>query len=118
MNGFPKIATAIPQRRFSYGSYAVTILGEIEAADGGEYRFIGAFVREGEAQPRLYVVSERTPRAQRASGGFQLRVINSAMNEVMDIDDRWGHLGDFSDQALQIGAQMLGLDDETAYPLG
>lgn len=118
MSGFPKIGTAIPQRRYRYGDYGVTILGEIESRDGVEYRFIAAFVREGEGQPRLFIVSERTPPAERAEGSHRLRVINSSMDEVMDVDARWARLDDFSKQALEMGAQLLGLDQETPYPLG
>ena len=61
MSGFPKIQRAIPQRRYQYGEYAVTVLGDIESGDGRDYRFIAAFVREGESQPRLFVASERLP---------------------------------------------------------
>jgi hypothetical protein len=118
LSDFPKIATAIPQRRFQYGDYAVTVLGDIESADGRDYQFIAAFVREGESKPRLYVVSERTPVADRARGSHRLRVVNAAMDEVMDVDARWSRLSDFTDQALQSGAQLLGLEQETPFPLG
>lgn len=117
MTEFPKIATAIPHRRYRYGDYAVTVLGDIESSDGGDYRFIAAFVREGQAQPQLFVVSERTPPAERERGSHQLRVINNALDEVMDVDARWSRLDDFCEQALQMGAQLLGLEQETAFPL-
>ena len=81
-------------------------------------QFIAAFVREGEGQPRLFIVSERTPPAERVQGSHRLRVINSSMDEVMDVDARWARLDDFSGQALEMGAQLLGLDQETPYPLG
>ena len=109
MSAFPQIATAIPQRRYRYGDFGVTILAEIESSDASDYEFIAAFVKDGEGQPRLFVVSERTPPAERAQGSHRLRVINSSMDEVMDVDTRWGRLSDFSEQALQMGAQLLGL---------
>ncbi|MDJ0738690.1 MAG: hypothetical protein QNJ91_03175 [Gammaproteobacteria bacterium] len=118
MSEFPKIRTAIPQRRYQYGDYGVTLLGDIDSADGGDYQFIAAFVREGEARPALFIVSERTPPADRGLGSHRLRVVNNAMDEIMDVDARWGRLDDFTDQALQMGAQLLGLEQETAYPLG
>ena len=117
MPEFPRIQRAIPQRRYQYGDHAVTVLGEIESGDGRDYRFVAAFVPDGESQPRLYVVCERATPDQRARGGYALRVVNSAMDEVMDIDDRWGRLDEFSSQALQLGAQLLGLEQETPYPL-
>jgi hypothetical protein len=118
LSELPKIATAIPQRRFQYGDYGVTVLGDIESADGRDYQFIAAFVREGESSPRLYVVSERTPPEDRPNGSNRLRVVNAAMDEIMDIDMRWSRLTEFTEQALQTGAQILGLDRETPFPLG
>jgi hypothetical protein len=44
-------------------------------------------------------------------------VINSAMDEVMEVDSRWGQLDEFSSQALQIGAQLLGLEQDTPFQL-
>lgn len=117
MSEFPRIQTAIPQRRYHYGDYAVSVLGEIESGDEHDYQFVAAFVLEGENQPKLFVVAERQPPGQRQQGSHALRVINSAMNEVMEIDDRWGRLDDFTTQALQIGAQLLSLEQETPFKL-
>ena len=47
MNAFPKIKTAIPQRRYQYGDYLVTVLGEIESGDDRDYRFVAAFRQRG-----------------------------------------------------------------------
>jgi len=118
MNAVPKIRTAIPQRRYQYGDYAVTVLGEIESPDDRAYQFIAAFVRDGEAQPRLFVVSEQLPPGERDRGSHALRVASQTLDEVMDIDGRWSRLSEFSDQALHLGAQMFGLEQETPYPLG
>ena len=118
MNAFPRIRTAIPLRRYQYGDYAVTLLGEIESADGHAYQFVAAFVQEGESEPQMYVVSELPPPAERVSGGHMLRVVNSVMDEVMDIDERWRRIDEFAEQALQLGAQMLGLEQEVPYQLG
>jgi hypothetical protein len=118
LSTFPKITTAIPQRRYRFGEFGVTVLGEVESGDARDYQFIAAFVREGESRPQLFVVSERLPPGERAGGSHALRLINSAMDEVMDTDARWARLDDFSEQALQLGAQVLGLEQETPYPLG
>lgn len=114
---FPRIRTAIPQKRFQFGDYGVTVLAEIDSGDDRSYEYIAAFVREGEGQPSLFVVSERLPPGRREAGSHVLRVINQAMDEPMETGDRWGSQSAFVDQALQIGAQMLGLGDETPYPL-
>lgn len=117
MPELPKIRTAIPQRRFQYGDYGVTVLGEVETDDDRDYEFIAAFVQEGEPQPRLFIASERLPSGQRAGGSHALRLINATMDEVMDTGSQWGRLSDFTDQALVMGAQVLGLEQETPYPL-
>jgi hypothetical protein len=114
---FPSIRTAIPQRRFQYGDFGVTVLGEIDSGDDRDYTFIAAFVREGESSPSLFVAAERLPPGRRQDGSHVLRVINQAMDEPMDTGDQWGSQTVFVDQALQIGAQMLGLGDETPYPV-
>lgn len=118
MNTFPKIRTAIPRRRYQYGDYAVTVLGDIESADEHAYQLVAAFVKEGDSEPQMYVVSELPPAAERVGGAHALRVISSVMDEVMDVDERWRRLDDFAEQALQLGAQMLGLEQEIPYPLG
>lgn len=117
MNSMPKIQRAIPQRRYQYGDYGVTVLGEVESGDGHDYQYVAAFVREGETQPRLYIVAERQPPGQRERGTHALRLVSSAMDEVMDVDSRWARLDEFVDQALQMGAQMLGLEQEVPYQL-
>lgn len=117
MSNFPKIQTAIPQHRYQYGDFGITILGEVESGDARDYEFVAAFVREGESQPRLFVVSERLPAGQREQGSHAIRLINLAMDEVMEVGSRWGRLSEFTDQALKLGSQMLGLDQETPYQL-
>ena len=112
MEAAPKIRRALPQRRYLYGDYQVTVLGDVDSADERTYLLIAAFVRDGETQPRLYVVAERV------HGGIGLRVIGASMDEVLDVDPRWANIGAFVDQALQTGSQLLGLEQETAYPLG
>ena len=115
MTAFPKILTAIPQRRYQYGDYGVTILGDVESGDYHTYRYVAAFVREGERQPQLFIVAEILPPGKREQGSHALRVINVAMDEVLDVDERWARVSDFVDQALRTGAQMLGLEQEQPY---
>ena len=117
MSGLPKIQRATPQRRYQYGEFGVTVLGESESGDGRDYRYLAAFVKEGEAPPRLFIASEQLPPGQRSQGSHALRLINAAMDEVMETGDRWARLDDFVDQALEMGAQMLGLEQEVPYQL-
>jgi len=115
---FPNIQTAIPLKRYQYGEYGVTVLGDIESKDVAEYKYLMAFVKEGESAPVVFVSSELSPTDKRSEGRYQLRVINSTMDEVMSVDDVWAQLEGFCEQGLNIGSQLLGLDDDEAYPLG
>jgi len=117
MNEFPKIQRAIPKKRYQMGEFGVTVLGEIESPDIRAYQFIMAFVPEGAASPVLYICAERTAPKDRHDGSHQLRVINHAMSEVMDIGDQWRDLETFCDEGLKLGAQVLGLKDEQAIAL-
>jgi hypothetical protein len=110
----PKIATAIPQRRYLCGNYHAVLLGEIESGDGLEYQYILALVREGEARPDCYVTCERlAPRSARAAGGrYRLRVIAPPLDEELEVSDRYGDIETFAAEALQIAARVLGLDDK------
>lgn len=112
MQDRPQIKTAIPKRRYRVGGYLATLLGEIESGDGRAYRYLLAFVRQGSREPELYLCAEPTAPQERADGAYRLRAIGEAMSEVLDTDDRWGDLETFAEQALQLGAQTLGLQRE------
>jgi hypothetical protein len=114
---FPVIQTAIPKRRYQVGEYGVTLLGEVQSGDGMDYDYLLAFVREGDARPVLFVCAERNPPGERSGGSHRLRVVNSAMSEVLDTSDRWRRLDDFAEEGLRIGIQMLSLGSETPYRL-
>lgn len=109
MKDKPFIKTAIPKRRYQIGDYSATVLGEIESGDSRRFRYLLAFVQMGQAEPSLYVCAEHSPAAEVARGRFRLWVINEALSEVMDTDDRWGDLDVFAEQGLKLGAQALGL---------
>lgn len=117
MSQFPNIRTAIPKRRYQVSDFSATLLGEVESDDPVSYRYILAFVPMGEAKPNFFVCSERVPPKDRADGGYRLRVINSAMSEVMDQSDSWGDIDAFADQALQLAQQALGLTGHEAMRL-
>jgi hypothetical protein len=112
MNDRPNITTAIPKRRYQIGDFAASLLGDVESGDHRRFRYILAFVPMGQREPTLYVCAEHAPPAEADGGRFRLRVINEAMSEVVDADDRWGELDAFADQAVQLGSQLLGLQRE------
>ena len=112
MQDKPNIRTEIPKRLYQIGDYSVTLLGEIASGDEREFRFIMAFVPMGRQEPSLYVCAEPTAGAGAAAGRYQLRVVNEAMSEVVDRDDRWGDLDAFAEQGLRLGSQSLGLQRE------
>ena len=107
----PVIKTAIPRRRYQIGRYTAALLGEIESGDGRLYRYILAFVSEGQTEPVLYLCCEPSPPAERADGAYRLRLVGERMSDVIDADDQWGDLDRFAEQALRLGIQVLGLPD-------
>lgn len=117
MTGFPVIHTAIPLQRYQYGDFTITLLGDVQSGDDRDYQFIAAFVKEGDSRPQLFIVSEHLPPGRRDGGSHALRVINNTLDEVMDVDGRWQRQTDFVDQMLQLGGQLLGLEQDTPYPL-
>jgi hypothetical protein len=117
MSQFPNIRTAIPKRRYQLGDFSITLLGEIESNDPANYQYILAFVPMGEAQPNFFVTAEKVPPKDRADGAYRLRVINSAMSEVMDQSDAWGDMDRFADQGIQLAQQALGLTGHEAMRL-
>lgn len=106
----PQIRTAIPKRRYRLGKHDATLLGEIDSSDARQWRYLLAFVPQGQREPVLYVGAEVVPPVERDSGGWRLRVIGELLEDEFGCDDRWGELDVFSEQALTVGAQMLGLD--------
>ena len=117
MSEFPRISTAIPKRRYQFGEYAVTLLGEIETPDPVAYQFIMAFVEEGHSQPALYVTCERARPNRTAEGRYLMRIINSALSEELMQSDALGRVDDFAAAALDAGRQILSLSDAEPFRL-
>ena len=111
----PTIRTAIPQRRYQYGEYLVTVLGEIESPDPPNYRYIMAAVKEGESDPAAYVTCERT---RRGDYDYRVRLILEGLKDTMAESDDLGDLDTFCDLALQVVANALNLSDAQALPVG
>jgi hypothetical protein len=110
----PKITTAIPQRRYQFGEYSVTVLGEIESTDPPNYTFILAMVKEGDSEPSVYVICDRR---RRGDSAYRMRLVMAGFNETMGESDDWGDVDAFCEFALQVAAKALGLGDETPHLL-
>lgn len=117
MSQFPVIRTAIPQRRYQAGDYQATLLGEIDSGDGIDYRFILAFIEQGQTRPAFYVCCERNRPPEPEGGAWRMRIVNSAMSEVLDASDEWRNIDAFASDALQVAAQALGFAEENIQRL-
>jgi len=115
MSQYPKISTAIPKRRYQFGEYQASLLSEIESPDNTHYRYIMAFVEEGGHEPSLYICCENAKPNKRSDGRYILRVINSALDEILDQSDELGDLSFFAEVALDTGSKILNLGDSKAW---
>ncbi len=113
----PKIITAIPQSRYKLGGFLITVLGEIESGDGVDYRYIAAVVSEGDPEPGLYITAEREASGPGRGRMQAMRVVMRDGSQVVGSSDRWNELGLFVEDALDIVARILDLQDEEPYPL-
>ncbi len=109
----PQIRTAIPQRRYQFGEFLITVLGEIESKDDRDYLYMLAVGREGDARPNLFVSSEKNGE----EGRFAMRVSMPDGSQVIDESDQWDSLEIFVRDALNVVQTMLNLGDERPYQL-
>lgn len=109
---FPTIHTAIPLRRYQYGEFVVTVLGDIESPDTVNYRYIIAVAQEGNPRPGLYLSSERA-----ADGACDLRVSLADGSQVLETSPAFCDLDLFVKEALQVISTMLNLSDEMPHRL-
>lgn len=110
----PQINTAIPRRRYQLGDFSVTVLGDVESGDEVDYRYIFAMVQDGKSDPSFYVLSIRQP------GGndeYLLKVVAPNMEKELDVSGAWRDLDIFTEQAISLAQQVMGLKDEAAHRL-
>jgi hypothetical protein len=117
MSDFPVIRTAIPLHRYQAGDYQATLLGEIESGDRSDYRFILAFIEQGQNEPSFYVCCERNRPPDPPGGAWRMRLVNSAMSEVLDAADEWRNADAFAADALEVAGQALGFAPESVQRL-
>lgn len=109
----PIIQTAIPKQRYQLGPYQAVLLGDIESPDPVRYRFILALVREGEAQPSVFVTCEKNARAQAQAGAYRMCFISAQGNEVLGSSDDYKEVNNFAIEALAAAVRVLGLSSVT-----
>ena len=108
----PVISTAIPLRRYRFGEFTLTVLGDIESPDAVSYRFIMAVVQGEDPEPGLYVTAE-----QGAGEDISMRIMMRDGDEVIGHSGLWRELDGFVDESIRIVSQVLNLSDETPYQL-
>lgn len=110
----PQFATAIPKRRYQIGDFSAVVLGEVESTDENLYRYIFAMVQDGNSEPSFYVLSIHRPDA---GGDYLLKVVAPNLERELDSSDAWRDLDIFTDQAISLAQQVMGLKDEAAHRL-
>ncbi|MFO7593644.1 MAG: hypothetical protein R6X15_06335 [Pseudomonadota bacterium] len=108
----PQIKTAIPKRRYQMGDFSIAILGEVESDDNVDYRYIFAMVQDGKNDPDFYVLSIR-----QSADDYLLKVVAPNMEKELDVSGAWKDLDIFSEQAISLAQQVMGLKDEAAHRL-
>jgi len=108
----PGIQTAIPKRRYRFGEFTITVLGEISSSDGIDYRYIAAVIQGQNPEPGMYLTAEPD-----AGGSYAMRLVMHDGAEVIGSSAQWGGLDAFVDEVLRVVARVLSLADETPYRL-
>jgi hypothetical protein len=108
----PAISTAIPLRRYKFGEFTLTVLGDIESSDEMKYRYILAVIQGEDPEPGLYITAE-----QGVGKDLAMRVMMNDGDEVIGHSDQWRDLDVFADESISIVSRVLGLSDETPYQL-
>jgi len=113
----PKIKTAVPKRRYQLGIFSIVVLGDIQSEDGRRYHHVLAAVREGDAEPGLYLTAEPSPPELAARGAVCMRIIMADGEDVLGADDEWIDVDAFAEEGLTLVKTLLQLSDEEAFRL-
>lgn len=115
MDNKPGIRTAIPKRRYRFGEFTLTVLGDVESSDGIDYQYIMAVIQGQDPEPGMYITAERPEEP----GGRELsmRLVMRDGAEVIGSSDQWISLDMFTGEAIDIVTRILNLSDETPYQL-
>ena len=108
----PAFTTAIPLRRFRFGEFTLTVLGEIESSNSIRYTYIMAVIQGENPEPGIYLTAE-----QRDDATYEMRLIMHDGEEVIGQSEQWGDLNAFVEEAVKVVSQILSLSDEVPYQL-
>lgn len=108
----PSISTAIPLRRYKFGEFTLTVLGDIESPDALKYRYIMAVIQGDDPEPGLYVTAE-----QGAGKELAMRIMMRDGDEIIAHSGQWYDLDEFVKEGLDIVSRVLNLSDETPYQI-
>jgi hypothetical protein len=108
----PAIRTAIPVRRYSYGEFTLTVLGDIESSNNVSYVYVMAVIQGQNSEPGLYLTAERV-----AGSGYDMRIIMQDGEEIIGHSEQWADLDVFVEEALKVVSRVLNLSDEAPYQL-
>ena len=112
----PHIQSAIPKKRYQYGEFTITLLTDIQSNDPPDYKYLMAAVREGNAQPEVYITCEKI--IHDTTTTYQVRVLSDQQEHTISTDNEWGNENAFCKFALDGISQMFELSDEQPTPIG
>jgi hypothetical protein len=111
----PAIRTAIPKHRYRLGEFTLTVLGEIDSADGIDYRYIMAVIQGQGQEPGMYITAEQSGKG--AGRLLDMRIILPDGEEVIGQDAAWWELDRFTGRGIEVVRRVLNLSDETPWRL-
>lgn len=110
MRNAPQFQTAIPKRRYRIGAFEAVVLGDIESKDSKRYIYIFALVRDGDGDPCLYVVLERSQ-----TGKNEIVVIAEEQLKQFEANDALTDIETFAEAAIDAAVRLFRLSDEEPY---
>ena len=108
----PGIVTAIPVRRYSFGEFTLTVLGEIDSNDGIHYVYVMAVIQGQDPEPGIYITAEKG-----ATPACDMRLMMRDGAEIIGHSGQWDNLDVFVEEAVRVVSQVLDLSDEVPYQL-
>jgi len=115
MENKPGIRTAIPKRRYRFGEFMLTVLGDVESSDGIDYQYIMAVMQGQDPEPGMYITAERP--GDSTGRELSMRLVMRDGAEVIGSSDQWVSVDMFTGEAIDIVSRILNLSDETPYQL-
>lgn len=108
----PAFTTAVPLRRYRFGEFTLTVLGEIESSDSIRYAYIMAVIQGENPEPGIYLTAEQCDNAH-----YEMRLVMYDGEEILGCSEQWGDLDVFIEEAVGVVSKILSLSDEVPYQL-